>query len=147
MAKKSRAKSASKTPAKRTKRSRQRTNRSVSTPTNQDSQVTYRVWKLDAALKEAVAEKRQAREQKLREFISEAVASELSDLVSQLTELGVSIEDSASIAPVRYPMTDSTLRALRFASHGSGLDQSQLFVACLRLATRRKRKRTTTQKS
>jgi hypothetical protein len=140
MAKKSRTKSASKIPAKRT-------NRTALTPTNQDSQVTYRVWKLDAALKEAVAEKRQAREQKLREFISEAVATELPDLVSQLTELGIAIEDSASIAPVRYPMTESTLRALRFASHGSGLDQSQLIVACLRLATRRKRRRTTTQKS
>jgi hypothetical protein len=117
------------------------------TPTNQDSQVTYRVWKIDAALKEAVSEKRQAREQKLREFIAEAVATELPDLVSQLTELGIAIEDSASVAPVRYPMTESTLRALRFASHGSGLDQSQLIVACLRLAIRRKRRRTTTQKS
>lgn len=122
------------------KKTRRHTNRTAMTP-NQDSQITYRVWKLDAGLKEAIAEKRQTRKQTLREFVAEAVATELSGLVEQLTELGIAIEDSASVAPVRYPMAESTLKALRHASHWSGLDQSQLFVACLRLATRRKRRR------
>jgi len=129
------------------KKSRQQSNRSASSPTSQDSAVAYRVWKLDAALKDAVTEKRQAREQKVREFVSDAVASELPDLVSQLAELGVAIEDSTSIAPVRYPMTEATLRALRYASQASGLDQSQLIVACLRLATRRKRRRSGSSQS
>ncbi|WP_339910413.1 hypothetical protein [Symmachiella dynata] len=128
------------------KKIRQRTNRNVISP-DQGSQITYRVWKLDAGLKEAIAEKRQARQQTLREFVAEAVATELSDLTTQLTELGIAIEDSASVAPVRYPMAESTLKALRHASHWSGLDQSQLFVACLRLATRRKRRRTATPKN
>ena len=129
------------------KKNHRRTNRSALTPASQDSQITYRVWKLDAAVKEAVAEKRQSRQQTLREFVAEAVETELSELVAQLTELGIAIEDSASVAPVRYPMTESTLKALRHASHWSGLDQSQLFVACLRLATRWKRRRTATPKN
>jgi hypothetical protein len=129
------------------KKSSKQTNRSASTPTSQDSAVTYRVWKLDAALKEAVTEKRQDRKQKLREFVSESVATELPDLVSLLSELGVAIEDATSIAPVRYPMTEATLRTLRYASQASGLDQSQLLVACLRLATRRKRRRSGSSRS
>jgi hypothetical protein len=129
------------------KKTNQRTHRTPTTPPSQDSQITYRVWKLDAALKDAVTEKRQTREQKLREFVSEAVATELPDLVSQLLDLGVAIEDATSIAPVRYPMTEGTLRALRYASQASGLDQSQLIVACLRLATRRKRRRSSSIQS
>ena len=120
---------------------RQLKNRSTVTPTNQDSSVVYRVWKIDAGLKEAITEARQAREQKLWEFVSEAVASELPDLVLRLSDLGIALEDATSIAPVRYPMTKSTLKALRYASQVSGLDQSQLVVACLRLETRRKRRR------
>ena len=131
------------------KKNHRRTNRSALTPASQDSQITYRVWKLDAAVKEAVAEKRLSRKptQTVREFIAEAVETEISELVSQLAELGIAIEDSASTAPVRYPMSESALKALRHASHWSGLDQSQLFVACLRLATRRKRRRSATTKS
>ena len=120
---------------------RQLKNRSTVTPTNQDSSVVYRVWKIDAGLKEAITEARRAREQTLREFVSEAVASELPDLVLRLSELGIAVEDATSIAPVRYPITESALKALRYAAQASGLDQSQLVVACLRLATRRKRRR------
>lgn len=123
------------------KQSRKRTNRRKLTSTPQDSSVVYRVWKIDARLKEAITESRRAREQTLREFVSEAVAIELPDLVLRLSELGVAVEDITSIAPVRYPMTESALKTLRYAAQASGLDQSQLVVACLRLATRRKRRR------
>ena len=129
------------TPLMPKKQCRKRANRRKLTPTNQDSSVVYRVWKIDARLKEAITESRQAQELTLRDFVSEAVASELPDLVLRLSELGVAVEDITSIAPVRYPMTESTLKALRYASQASGLDQSQLVVACLRLATRRKRRR------
>jgi len=123
------------------KKSRKPTKQHILTAEGQDSAVVYRVWKLDAALKEAITESRRDREQTLRDFVSGAVASELPDLVLRLSELGVAVEDATSIAPVRYPMTESTLKALRYASQASGLDQSQLVVACLRLATRRKRTR------
>lgn len=72
--------------------------------------------------------------------MADAVDQELRELIDRLAELGIA-NDSATTAAVRFPMEDSTLTELRAASQESGLDQSQLLTACLRLATRRKRRR------
>lgn len=116
------------------------------TSTSKDTESKYRVWKLDASLKDAITEKRHSRGQTVRDFVAESVQDELSGLVDELAKQGITIEDAASITPVRFPMQESTLAALRYASQASGLDQSQLIVACLRLATRRNRRRSTTKK-
>ena len=108
-----------------------------------DSEPKYRVWKLDASLRDAITTKRQSRDQTVRDFVSEFVQSELTTLVGDLAKLGVAIENSKLALPVRFAMQDSTLAALRSTSQSTGLDQSQLLVACLRLATRRKRRRNT----
>ena len=97
----------------------------------------HRVWKLDRELKEAVTGKRRARTQTIREFLAEAVEQELPELLNGLAGLG----QGGLPAPVRFPMEEATLTELRKASQVSGLDQFQLFAACLRLAPRRKRRR------
>ncbi len=102
---------------------------------------TYRVWKLDRELKDAVTSKRQVRTQTIRGFVAEAVEQELPELLDGLAGLGVTNGQGGLTAPVRFPMEDTTLTELRKASQASGLDQFQLFAACLRLATRRKRRR------
>jgi hypothetical protein len=112
-------------------------------PNSQDIGMKFRVWKLDNALKEAINEKRNSRGQTVRDFVAESIGHELPSILNDLAKLGVSIEDSESITSVRFPMQESSLAALRDASRVSGLDQSQLFIACLRLAVHRKRRRGT----
>lgn len=111
-------------------------------PADQGKQTapTYRVWKLDAELKVAMASKREARNQTVREFVNESIIDELPDLVSSLSKLGVD-NSNPTLSPIRCPMEDATLSLLRRATQATGLDQFQLFSACLRLATRRKRRR------
>jgi hypothetical protein len=71
----------------------------------------------------------------------EALEQELPELLNGLAGLGVTNGQGGLIIPVRFPMEDETLADLRKASQASGLDQFQLFMACLSLATRRKRRR------
>ena len=126
---------------KKARRSKTRKRRTRSASASQESVISFRVWKLDADLKQAIAEKRASRKQTVREFIAESIQHELPGVVRELATLGVSADGSESVTPVRLPMLESSLAALRDASQASGLDQSQLIVACLRQATRRKRRR------
>ena len=110
-------------------------------PEDEAGDLRYRVWKIDQGLKEAVTEKRNQQNTTIRDFVRDSVQQELPALVEALGELGIAIGDASSIGPVRWPMEEATMSALRQASTWTGLDQSQLIVACLRLATRRKRRR------
>lgn len=108
-----------------------------------ENEVRHRVWRVDAALREAVTAKRDRQGKTSREFLRQAVQAELPALMQALAELGVGVEDAEGATPVRWAVDEDTLQALRHASQWTGLDQCQLLVACLRLATRRKRPRRT----
>ena len=123
------------------KLSRKRTAKSKVTPKRNSNEPVFRVWRFDTFLKEAIAEKRNSRGQTVKEFVENSVSDELSGLVDALAKQGVSVEDAESMSPMRIPIEEPTLASLRYASQASGLDQSQLLTACLRLATRRKRRR------
>lgn len=112
-------------------------------PQQQDTPVdipAYRVWKIGVALRESMGSKRAARGETVREFIEHAVRDELTPLVQSLHASGVH-SPSGPVSSVRVPMSDLVLETLRKASQESGLDQSQLFAACLRNAITRRRRR------
>lgn len=122
------------------KRAKRKKDRGTTTERDKPSTPSYRVWKLHVSLRNAISDKRTSRQQTVREFVGDAVDEELRELIENLAELGIA-NDSVTNAAVRFPMGDSTLTQLRAASQESGLDQSQLLTACLRLAIRRKRRR------
>jgi hypothetical protein len=101
----------------------------------------FRVWKLDAELKSEMAEKRQQLGQSVRDFVRDSVATTLPALTANLSSLGITASNADSITPVRIPMDDATVQNLRNASQLSGLDQSHLLIACLRLASQQGRRR------
>ncbi len=97
---------------------------------------SYRVYRWDQSLREALKERRETLGLTNREVIRAAVAKQLPQLVQQLSELGIAVEDRASEGPARVPMDAATLKALRLASSWTDLPQNLLLQACLRLATR-----------
>ena len=101
----------------------------------------FRVWKLDAELKSEMAEKRQQLGQTVRDFVRDSVTTKLPTLTANLASLGITASHADSITPVRIPMDDATVQDLRNASQLSGLDQSHLLIACLRLASHQGRRR------
>jgi hypothetical protein len=128
---------------KRTTRTTKERQSAKRVPKRSESESTFRVWKLGTSLRQEIAEKRQSRDQTIRAFVADSLESELPRLITDLAKLGVSVDHSEHITPVRVQMEKRTLESLRHASQATGLDQSQLFIACLRLASRRKRRRTT----
>jgi len=85
-------------------------------PKSRNTEVNYRVWKLYNALKEAISEKRNSRGQTVRDFVAESIRHELPGPVDDRAKLGVSIEDSETTTPVRFPIQESSLAALCDAS-------------------------------
>ena len=122
------------------KRIKRKNDRGTMTQRDRQSTPFYRVWKLDVSLRNAISDKRTSRQQTVREFVADAVDQELPELLNKLNELGI-INEPSGVAPVRLPMEDATLAELRKVSQASGLGQSQLLTAGLRLATGRKRRR------
>ncbi|MFN8710809.1 MAG: hypothetical protein ACK50J_29400 [Planctomyces sp.] len=101
----------------------------------------FRVWKLDADLKSEMAEKRQQLGQTVRDFVRDSVATKLPALTANLASLGIIASQAESVTPVRIPMDDATIQDLRNASQLSGLDQSHLLIACLRLTSQQGRRK------
>ena len=108
---------------------------------------THRVYKWDAALRTALKERREQLQVSQRQTIRDSVAEFLPQLVEHLADLGICVEDRATVGPCRVPMDSTTLKALRTASNWTDLPQNLLLQACLRLTTREKRRRKTTQES
>lgn len=55
---------------------------------------TYRVWKIDPALKDAVTAKRDRARTTTRALVRDAVEAELPALMAALAELGVAVESA-----------------------------------------------------
>lgn len=136
MAKKSSAKSTSKTPAKQTKRRAASKRAAKPAAVQTDKFPSYRVYKWDAALRDGLKIRREELGVTQRELIRNGVVEQLPILVEALAALGISVEDRGSEGPVRVPLDASTLAALRSASNWTDLPQNLLIRACLRLATR-----------
>lgn len=107
----------------------------LTTPPTGEGDTSYRVWKLDQGLKDEIKESRERLGATVQEFWANAIHGQLANVVKALEAAGVGIED-ASTGPVRVPHLEESLKALRYASAQTGLDQSQLIVACLRLECR-----------
>ncbi len=97
---------------------------------------SFRVYRWDLSLCESLKERRQELGVSQRQIIRDSVARFLPPLVQQLAELGICVEDRATIGPCRVPMDTATLKALRLASNWTDLPQNLLLQATLRLATR-----------
>ena len=110
---------------------------------------SFRVYRWDQSLREALKERRQELGVSQRQIIRDSVAQFLPPLVQQLANLGICVEDRGSVGPCRVPMDAATLKALRLASNWTDLPQNLLLQASLRLATREtgeQRKRKATKK-
>jgi len=113
------------------------------TALHRDNPVTrdtvWRVYQLPEELHRAVRQRRQALGQTLREFLVEAVATELPGLLVILREHLPAVAGVAR--PARLPLTEPLLEALRSAGAEAGLPAARLLLACLGRAARRKRRR------
>jgi hypothetical protein len=122
---------------RRTKKSPITEVKKAATGPAQPDDPSFRVYRWDQSLREALKQRREELSLTNREFIRSAVAKQLPQLVEQLSELGIAVEDQASRGPTRVPMEGATLKALRLASSWTDLPQNLLLQACLRSATRR----------
>jgi hypothetical protein len=102
-------------------------------------ETVWRVYQLPEELRRVVRERRQALGQTLREFLAEAIETELPGLLAVLRE---HLPVAAGVArPARLPLTEPLLEALRSAGAETGLPAARLLLACLGRAGRRKRRR------
>jgi|GEM_PF-1440549 len=102
----------------------------------QSNDPNYRVYRWDQSLREALKERREELGITQQKLIRDSVAQFLPSLVQQLAELGICVEDRATVGPSRVPLGEATLKALRLASNWTDLPQTLLLQAVLRLATR-----------
>ncbi|MBS0206767.1 MAG: hypothetical protein JSS49_28160 [Planctomycetes bacterium] len=107
-----------------------------------DATVPHRVYYVPEALRENMGLARERLELTIRAFITDSVQKELPDIVEQLAAMG--IEKSSDLRPVRWPIDQATLNTLAYAAEQTGIDQSKLLMACLHIASNRKRRRPTT---
>ena len=122
--------------------------KAVNDPVQSDDP-SFRVYRWDQSLRESLKERREELGVSQRQIIRDSVAQFLPSLVQQLSELGICVEDRATVGPCRVPMDTATLKALRLSSNWTDLPQNLLLQATLRLATRdagRQRKQKATKK-
>jgi hypothetical protein len=102
-------------------------------------EVLWRVYQLPEELRTAVRQRRQALGQTLRQFLAEAIETELPGLLAVLRErLPVA---AGAARPARLPLTERLLEALRSGGAETGLPAARLLLACLGRAALRKRRR------
>lgn len=107
-----------------------------------EAPIPHRVYRVPESLREALAQAREKRELTIRGFIAEAVQQELPEIVETLAAMG--LEKRTDLRPVRWPIDPATLKAVAYAAEQTGVDQSKLLLACLHVASGRKRRRPTT---
>ena len=100
----------------------------------------YRVYRLNSSLREKMNKARAKRGQTVRDFIVDAVETELPRLTKALADLGI-VASSGDERPARLPMSQETLEGLKKSSAETGLPQSVLMECCLGLSAERKRRR------
>lgn len=93
----------------------------------------YRVYKIPKALRQAAKADRLNREQRLANYLDDAVAQQLDQIVDGLNILGIKAQ--VNTGPCRWPVSDMLLAKLRKASDKSGIAASHLLIACLELHT------------
>lgn len=109
------------------------------TTTNLLTETAYRVYKMPEALRDNCKAAREKRAVSKQEFIQQAIDDELAALTKGLTALGITAAEDTR--PDRLPLTDEILDSLRESSAETGLPQSTLLLACLSLASNRKRRK------
>ena len=108
-------------------------------PNPKTQETVYRVYRVPEPLRKAMRQKRAQRGQTVQEFLAGAVERELPRLAQLLGELGISSSDSAA-RPAKLPLDETVLKKLKKASEDTGLPQTSLLLACLRLSVKRKRR-------
>jgi hypothetical protein len=94
----------------------------------------WRVFKIDESLRSAMKSAREKEGQTVAEFLESSLDNHLPQLIESLQALGV--QKSGKSRPARLPMTRGNLNLLKKSAIATGLDQSQLLLACLRLASK-----------
>lgn len=98
--------------------------------------LTYRVLKLPTPLVNAMRQARDAQGSTNLEFVADAIKTHLPKIIAGLNALGLGSQ-KGSKRPVRLPFSTQTgtLKALRVASHDTGISAIQLLAMCLVAAT------------
>ena len=98
----------------------------------------HRVYRVSEFLRSEVKAARERKSLTVKAFVEEALA-ELPKIAEGLKALG--IEPAKKDArPARLPMSDEALAKLKKGAEATGVPQSALLMACLALASRRKRR-------
>ena len=93
----------------------------------------YRVYKVPKALRQAAKADRLKREQRLADYLDDAVAQQLDQIVDGLNTLGIKAQ--VKTGHCRWPVNDKRLAKLRKGSERTGIAASHLLIACLDLHT------------
>jgi hypothetical protein len=101
-----------------------------------------RVYHIPEHLRETIDKMRKKRGETIRNFLSSSVAEELPNLAKTL--LGSGIEKFSKTRPARWPMEPETLKKLAYVSEQTGVPQNQLLLACITIASKRRRRRPST---
>lgn len=97
----------------------------------------YRVYKVPKALRQAAKADRLNREQRLADYLDDAVDKQLDQIVDGLNALGIKAQ--VKTGACRWPVSDKLLAKLRKASERTGIAASHLLIACLELHTTQKK--------
>ena len=108
-------------------------------PNPKTQETVYRVYRVPEPLRKAMRQKRAKWGQTVQEFLAGAVDGELPRLVQMLGALGISGANPAA-HPAKLPLDDRLLAELKRASEDTGLPQTPLFLACLQLSVKRRRR-------
>jgi hypothetical protein len=108
-------------------------------PNPKTRETIYRVYHVPDPLRKAMNQKRAKWGETVQQFLAGAVERELPRLAQLLGELGISSADSAA-RPAKWPLDETVLVKLKKASEDTGLPQTSLLLACLRLSVRKKRR-------
>jgi hypothetical protein len=108
-------------------------------PNPKTRETIYRVYHVPDSLRKVINQKRAKWGETVQEFLTGAVERELPRLAQRLGELGISSSDLAA-RPAKWPLDEKVLGKLKKASEDTGLPQTSLLLACLRLSVRRKRR-------
>lgn len=92
---------------------------------------THRVYKITAADRRRFVDKRMEQDTTNETLLRTAVETKLDSLVESLNALGLNA-DTEDKRPIRLPMSDETLTALKVASENTGLPQAVLMTLVLR---------------
>lgn len=100
----------------------------------------YRTFKVPEEVLAILRSSRKKRKMTVREFVQEAIDSELPDLLQDLKR--VLPRRTGPRRPARLPLTKKLLESLRQGSDGTGVPASRLLLASIERAAQRRKKRT-----